>query len=155
MLKFFYETPSFLLPYQQNLKSWFPSAPDDAVWGGFRNVAGSTVVTIVKTQGNAVSSLASQPIAAMATIFYTLIMTSCSFAKTQEWLKLEERQWSQVPHVASAVGIVASHFFGKQMGINSNLLWSSLVTGCLYVLFNSQSDNQKPITPLFISVVSV
>ncbi len=153
MAHYFYPTPGFLRPYQANLNSWFPSVPEDAVWGGFNSHVASSVATIIMTKGNAFSSLAAHPVSAAASLVYAMIVASSRYAMKNNMISLDERQWSYVPHVATGVGILAGHFFGKQIGIQSNLWWTFVATAVPYVFFQSSKSDNVTRTPLLIAVV--
>lgn len=154
MANIYYDTPGFLKPYQENLNSWLPSAPKDAVWSGFKSHLASSIATVVMTRGNAFSMIAAQPVSAVASLVYAVIVATSQYAIKNNIITLDERQWSYVPHLSSAVGLLAGHFFGKQIGIQSNLWWTCVATTVPYVLTQSFSlSKDVPPTPLLIAVV--
>ncbi len=154
MAHYFYPTPGFLKPFQDNLNSWLPSAPKDAVWGGFNSHVATSIATLIMTRGNAFSMIAAHPVSAVASLVYAMIITSSHYAKKNNMLSLDDHQWSYLSHAATGIGLITGHFFGKQIGIQSNLWWTFVFTALPYVFFQSysKSDN-NPRTPLLIAVV--
>ena len=128
------------------------SAPDDAVFGGFKSHIGSAAATLAMGRGNLFSSIVSQPLALVSSLTYTLCMSALKKLEKKQVIQLQDHHWTIAQLGSAGVGIAASHFFARRLEIQHNLLWSIVFTSCSHFVMQL-FPNSTLKTPVFFHVV--
>jgi hypothetical protein len=152
MTHYIFSTPPFLQPFQTRLNALIQGAPDDAVFAGFKSHIGSAAATLAMSRRNLFSSLASQPLALVSSLTYTLCMSALKKADKEQVISLQEHHWTLAQLGSAGVGITASHVFARRLEIHHNLLWSIVFTASSHFVMHLFPDSTLK-TPVFFHVV--
>jgi hypothetical protein len=142
---------SFLNPYQKNLNSWFPSCPQDALYGGAKSIGCSFVVSLYLSQGNMIAGLRSAGFAATASVIHSIVTTFLNAQGVNKLVEVHKLPGSQ--YYGFLGGLASPYLIRDYLGASPDVSWTVVLSALSYFITGAK-DAVFPITPLFATIVT-